>query len=103
MNNVDVHLGELRSVETNSSNEFIQKLIGTPNKKFIMKVDMEFINSTEFHQPDLYPYNLVDQVNGDYVFHTPTLNGINFMMPTSPLLYHNNEMNQVQTFQLKFF
>ena len=90
----DVLVSELRSASQELSAQAMLYSRG-PDKKFYMSLDMKYIDSPEFHQNQLYPYDLVDKVNQNYEFHTPMLNSINLMMPSQPLLYHDNSSIQV--------
>ena len=80
----DVLASELRSSKELPVKASLYKR--EPNKKFYMNLDMKYIDSPEFHQSQLYPYDLVDRVNQNYEFHTPMLNSVNLMMPSQPLL-----------------
>ena len=91
----DVVLSELKSHNDSESQSQLETYKREPNKKFYMNVDMKYIDSPEFHQKDLFPYDMVDKVNQDFEFHTPVFNSINFMMPSQPLLFHDTQSIQV--------
>ena len=75
--------------ETNEKR--IREISREPDRKFYFHIGMDFVTSPEYHPEDLYPIDVIHKLYPEYEFLTPRLNGINFLLPQTPLLYQQDE------------
>ena len=91
----DITLRDLKSADNERNRRILKSIRGKPDKKIYLEVDLHFRDGAEFHQPDLYSFDAMANFTFNWVFETPLISNINFMIPSTPLLYEMDEYTRV--------
>jgi hypothetical protein len=90
-----VKIDETRSVLTDSTREFYDKINTSNVKRFYLAMEFNKINNPEFNNDKLYPLESMAENNRQPLY-TPQINGISLHMPTTPILYQWGKIPRVK-------
>lgn len=83
-------MDQLRS-QKDFRNNYFERIVQEPDQKLYLNMDLLSYDDPQFHQKDLYSYNL--SINS---YKAPVINDLEFRMPPFPPFFVWNKLPQVK-------